>query len=618
MRKSGLAFIAGLTALIVVVHVLISDRLIERQLEKVAGRLVGARVELEGFHLSLLGLRVHWEGLQAADPDDPWRNLVQTGPCAFDLGLEPLLKKKLIIENLQAQEIRTGIARQTDGSLPQRLRGRPSPFMRKMSEKLTAARSRIPLLNPAVLTERVDVQGIWESATLQTPQRILLLQQEYEQRFEEWESRVDRLPSEEEVALLENRIREVDLDKLESPEEAARALQVLRETGDQVNRYRGQIRDAREELREKLSIEAMDQRIASWLEEDLAGMLALAGIPQLSGDRVAEMLFGETIVSRVSRIVRVVGAARRFSKRSGVLSRKRRPPRLAGQNIVFDRGQPLPAFWIQRAAFSGWYEGVGLSGTVRNVTSNQRVIDGPTLISASGSGTGGELYLVGTLDYRGKPREQITITVSGISLADMRLADSPLLPGPLAGGTGELSTFVRFEGENMYARLSFTGREIVFPETKGTNTDSDLTGLARTITAGISQISFEAEINADEEELDFLFRSTLDELTADILNSALEDEAAAAREQLESRVHQRIDPLAEEAVAEVAARRSGLDRKLEKRESALDEQQKLVALKRQTLEDRLESAGDETREEMRKKAEKTLKEKVPDSLKQVF
>jgi uncharacterized protein (TIGR03545 family) len=626
MRKSGLALVAGLAALILAVHFLVTDRLLERRLEKAAGRLVGARVELEGFHLSLLRLRVHWEGLQVADPDDPMLNLVQTGLCVFDLDLEPLLEKKFIVEDFQARDVQTGTRRLTDGSLPPRVRGEPSPFVRTMSARLEEARSRIPLFNPEVLAGQVDVEGIWESVSLQTQEQVALLRREYDRTLDHWETRIAGLPSREELGLLDDRIRAVSPADVESPGDAARSLQTLREAGEEVNRYLDQVKSIREGLGEELSVARLDRRIASWVQEELERVAALVKIPGLPADRVAEMLFGEAVVSRVERITRVVGTVRRLTGRFGGRPRKEKPPRLAGQDIAFAREQALPSLWIRSAAFSGEHRGIELAGRAGDVTSGQKIIDRPTRISAGGTGAGGTLRLQGVLDHRTAPREEIGLELSGFSLAGMRLIESPVFPAEFSGGTGTLGTVLRVQGEDLHAEVSFNGSGVSFavpgrPAGGGGATpgaSAIASRLADALAAGVSEISFGADIRVEDGRLSFSVHSNLDDRVAEILGETLGEEAAAARKELEARVHRELDPVAGQAVAHARERRDRLDRELEAVEASLEEQRELVRLKRGALESRLNEAGTRAQDELKEDAEKKLEEQLPGGLEKLF
>ena len=117
MRKKGLIFLIIVAALVIALNVFVTDRWLERRVERFASKSNGAKVELYRFNFSLLDLRLSWEELQVTDPDYTWTNLFETGHCSFDLALEPLMQRKVVVEDFELQGLRMGTPRETDGAL---------------------------------------------------------------------------------------------------------------------------------------------------------------------------------------------------------------------------------------------------------------------------------------------------------------------------------------------------------------------------------------------------------------------------------------------------------------------------------------------------------------------
>ena len=70
MRKQGLVFLIIVAALVIFVNSVVTDRWLERRMEKSGSRIAGARVQFDRVNFSPFGLSLSWEGLQVADPDD--------------------------------------------------------------------------------------------------------------------------------------------------------------------------------------------------------------------------------------------------------------------------------------------------------------------------------------------------------------------------------------------------------------------------------------------------------------------------------------------------------------------------------------------------------------------
>jgi len=105
MRKKGVIGLSVISALVIVVNMVFLDKWVEKGMESLIARLVGARVEFEKVDVSIAAARIGWERLQVADPDDTWSNLFETGPCSFQIALEPLFSKKFIIKTVLVHEL---------------------------------------------------------------------------------------------------------------------------------------------------------------------------------------------------------------------------------------------------------------------------------------------------------------------------------------------------------------------------------------------------------------------------------------------------------------------------------------------------------------------------------
>lgn len=597
------------------VHFFITDRLIERRLETAASRLNGALVELDGFDLSLLDLRVRWARLQVADPDDTMKNLFETGAADFNVGLAPLFRKKFIIEELRMQNIRAGTDREKDGGLPRSLRREKSPFMRKMEERLEDTASRIPVFDPDLLTRDIDIEGMWSSLTLESPGKIRALRDELGAALDRWEERSASLPSPDTVDELKNRVASIRPQDADTAEELARSLERANAAREDVSSHLEDVESMLSRFDEETrGVARLDARISGYIEEDYQRALALAELPDLSRESIAEMLFGESIVARVEKISGIVGRVRRYTGRfRALVPEKEKTPRLRGQDIPFVREQTLPKLWIKAVALSGEIRSVDLSGTVSNVVSSQRTIDRPTRLDLSGARPDrAALNLSGVIDHRGDvPVEEFSLGLVELPMKDMSLTGFPLLPGTVSGGRADLVASIRFSGDDMEARVRFTGRGVSFAPVEKTAGMSDLMHeAARSLARAIDRVDLQATMRVVDDRLTLDMTSNLDGLVADRLDDLLSEELGEARRVVESRIHAKVDGLALEVEESLTRREQEIRSRIESVRSTLTEQSHILEEKRNRLEDALESQ----KSEARRKAEKGLE----DSLRNLF
>ncbi|PYO40774.1 MAG: hypothetical protein DMD29_05805, partial [Gemmatimonadetes bacterium] len=79
---------------------LFADRLAKGAFESVGTAIVGAKVEVGRLHLDLSHGKVALTGLVVASPDEPLQNLLEADELTADIGVAPLLEKKVVIDRL--------------------------------------------------------------------------------------------------------------------------------------------------------------------------------------------------------------------------------------------------------------------------------------------------------------------------------------------------------------------------------------------------------------------------------------------------------------------------------------------------------------------------------------
>jgi uncharacterized protein (TIGR03545 family) len=117
MRWKGFIALALIVAAWILVTALFLDRWIESGLEAAGEAAVGAKVEIDGLDFRFSDLSIQWRRLQAADARQPMRNLLETGPAAFKMSPAALFRKRIVIDEMALEEVRSGTPRTTSGAL---------------------------------------------------------------------------------------------------------------------------------------------------------------------------------------------------------------------------------------------------------------------------------------------------------------------------------------------------------------------------------------------------------------------------------------------------------------------------------------------------------------------
>lgn len=617
MRKQGLIFLIVVAALVIFLNSVVTDRWLERRMEKFGSRSIGAKVEFSRVNFSPLDLSLNWEGLKVTDPDDTWTNLFETGHCAFDLAIEPLMKRKVVIEDFDLQGLRFGTPRKTDGALAggkkQKSLGQ-SKVVQSVEQNIKAEIERYPLLNLGILQGTVDVDSLWDEVALESPERIQALKEQYVSKYDEWEIRVADLPGEPEMVALERDIDSIQIDQIDTPQEAKASYDLLQTIEERNRDYYRTVTQIRDDLiMERTDITGVKGEIDAWIEEDYQRILAMAGLPELSREGIATMLFGERIANRMEKVLHIVGRVRTYSRKVGkYIPAKEFPPRGAGQDIRFTREQDYPRFWIQRLRLTGeTAQGIEIGGTVLHVVSDQQKIDRPTTIQLGGArADGAGLDFAGVIDGRDDvPKEQFDLTLKGFPLEGRTLTDFPFLAYPLSGGVAAITGRIDFEGSNFLAELGLRGTDVGFDTLHRPDAlDDELYALSLAMVRRIDEIQLAASVRQRGDDFKLDIESNLDDIVLDGLKQVMSDELQAVQEELSERIEGEIGTARSEVEALITEREAYLEKATWEAERRLIEQHTRIEQKREEIDSRVKAEEEriqrEAEEELQKQREK--------------
>lgn len=615
MRKQGLILLGILIAVFALIYYLLSNRWLEGQMEALGSAVVGARVEFDDVRFSLTDLRLSWNRLQVTDPDSTMSNLFETAHCDLDIDLEPLIYKKLIIQNIDVEGLRFNTPRETDGRLTRTEReaiASRMEFVRLVEEHLRESSADMPVFRAAGLLRKVNVDSIWALLKLQSPGKIDSLRTVVEEREKIWQQQLASLPDRQALEALGGRVQALDPQTLKNVDDVRAALATAEQIKGQLQGYRQSLNDVGSSLRADVAAVSQYTRdIPAWIEKDYRRALQMARLPDLSVQNIAKLLFGGQLLDRYARVTRYVGTARYYvEKYQAAVPQQEKPPRLAGQTIYFGKHRELPKFWIQKAALSGEFRGVQLQGVVRNIVSNQKSIDSSMTIALQGvrETDRAALRFNADFDYRGEqPRELLALEFDNFSLAGTRLTRSSLLPSRIQSGKGKLSAKIQFEGNGFDSQVEFNGRNLRFDETAVSGQDSRLGRISRAITAAVSEVSFRANAIEKERRFQFKITSNLDARIAEQLKGLVSGELERARQELKNRVE-----------AEIRARREPLERAVGQATEKVTAAVARVEEQLNGLDGQLASVQTRLKDELKKRLGGNVEEEAKKKLKNIF
>jgi uncharacterized protein (TIGR03545 family) len=414
--------------LIVLAWWLYSDRVIEHSIEDFGADLVGARVDVDEADLSLAEGRLRIVGLAAANPNSPMRNLFEAREIIADIRTLPLLRKKLLIEQLSVRGVRFGTERTESGELDH-----PSPESGQLLRTISgwADRVRIPPLNLEGLNAVVDVAAVAaESLTTYRQARSTIAFADSARV--EWEAQLRGLnpkPLVDSATALVNRLNNVN----------PLALGV---TG--VTQLASSSRDMMSSLTSMTSrVTSLDSTVRGGMDQLLASVNGLAAarqtdynyargllrLPSLDSPDLSASLFGDMAVARLEPVLYWVNQAGRYLPPG--LDPRRRPgpkrPRRAGVTVKFPDLHGDPSFLVETADADLEVGGEGAAAgkyaaQVTGLTSEPAILGEPlrAMVARTGAAVGPTDVRLGVvMDHTGPViRDSGSVALAGVGLPE--------------------------------------------------------------------------------------------------------------------------------------------------------------------------------------------------------
>lgn len=614
MRWKGILFLLVVFGIVIVLSLIFTDLWLEARLEGIGTSIVGAKVEFENVDFSIFGLHMKWDSLQVTNPKNTMKNIFTSGHTEFDMQLAPLLRKKVVIENIQMTNVTSGTDRTMDGKVekkPRPQQDRRPNFIIKTINRLEQDVSAAPAWNLEEMQDQVNVDSILNILNIRSPEKIDSLQNQIKMTYDHWDSTFNAVQWEEDFNFLGSRIRAVKPDEIQTLEGLQTAYTTLDKVYNKVDSLETFVMTAQDSLTEDLqTTQNKIGLVDDWIQQDYQNALDKAKLPAINKENMAIFLFGNRVVNQASQVLGTINTVRSYTDRlQSDKPKKEKPPRLRGQTIYFVQQQQYPSFWIKNVNLSGHTtRGLRLEGTLQHVVSQQKIIGEPTTLNIQGQrGDGANIALNAELNYLGEsPRELFSFNASQVPLQNVKLSNSELIPNRVEQGLGQLQTNLTVGGESLDGSLEFEAQSLVFDFGEQPS-EKQLDRTVRQILQQAQTLDVQAALQSSEERTQFGLNSNLDDLFARELRNMVGEEIQNARARIEERVQEEIAPYEAQFKTFVDEKTSQLQAEMQKYEDLLNEQKSLIETKQQELEVRIEEEKAELEGELEDEVKKRLR-----------
>jgi uncharacterized protein (TIGR03545 family) len=549
--KKGLIALLGFFILIALVWFFVVDWVVAMAIESQGTKAVGARVDVAGADLSLFPAGIEVRGLQVTNPDSPMSNAIDVRRIYSDIELMPLIKRKVIIDNLRMEGIRLNTPRKTSGavagakSVAEKEAASRPPWLDKMCAGQSAAPFSIP-----------NVQDILSREKLQS----IALAQQFSTRIDtakaQWQQRLKDLPTREELEAYKTR-----LEKLKAKGGGLGALlgsatELKNLTGD-LRKDLGRLEKAKADYQSAL--QDLKNQSAQLTQAPLGDMQRLKAKYAVSPEGLANLsrtLFGPSVCRGWEKGYQWYARLKPYIGAAGAPTQKESEKPGAPAKPALKKGE-LPDFLIRSLHVDALLDTGSFTGEATDITSDPGILDKPLAFKFLGRRMRQiqSINLDGVLNFiqPSNPRHHIKLLVEKYGLDHMALGNFDNLPVAITKALADISMNIDMAGPKLDALAKARFENVQMAVEKSTG--SEVTGALADAVTSVTHFALTAIVNGNDPDYTARVQSDLDP----VLHNAMGQIIAKATSKFEAQLKAAIVEKTQEPIKNAHNQLGGLE-----------------------------------------------------------
>jgi uncharacterized protein (TIGR03545 family) len=444
--KKGLFVIAGFLIVIAVVWFVVVDWAVKMAIESQGTKAVGARVDVAKADLSLFPAGIELLGLDVTNPDSPMTNALAVRRIFSDIELMPLIKGKIIIDNLRMEGIRLNTPRKSSGAVTtgksaDNTKVDPVP---PWLDKMCAGDRPIQFAIP-------EVKDILAREKLQSLQLAQDLGAKIEAAKTDWQQRLKALPAQKDLETYKKR-----LDKIKTSGGGLAALMgsatELKTLNDDLQKDLSRLKKAKESYQTEL--DGLKQQTAQLTRAPLEDVRRLKAKYAISAEGLAnlsQVLFGPSVCDWWQKGYHWYA---RLKPYIGGLSQKKTDKKAESAKPALQKGD-LPAFLIRELHIDALLDTGNFTGEAADITSDPQIWIKPLTFKFLGRRMKQiqNVNMDGVLNFMqpGNPQHHVKVLVEKFALQNLDLSDAKDLPVSIANALADININFNLAGPKLDA-----------------------------------------------------------------------------------------------------------------------------------------------------------------------
>lgn len=595
IRWSFLIITAIIIALIAILNILFFDKILKKIIISAGQTAVGAKVEIDYLKTSFKNCSVTINGFRAADKNNYFKNLVDIEKVRFDVRFAPLLRKKVVIDEMSVDGLRWQTDRKTSGELPKKKKSNEESKFSKMFK--SAKDKTVTEFNnlPSVETfnkiqdqiKNFDINKLIEDSGLSSIKEVEKVSQDLQNKYKSYQDKVNNFNYEEKINKAKTLADELSKSKFGSIADIANTakkvneLKVIKKEFDDILT---ELNNAKKDISATIDV---TKQIKNTVTNDVNMICEKISIPTLNTKNISQMIFGTKWVSRVEKTLYYISIIKQYiPEGSEEKEVKEVKQRALGRDILF-REKLYPSLLISLMKLSGTTaktkeeQGIDFSGLIKNISSSPSLVNAPITLELNGNNATQKLAVSGLFDHRTKDsKDNIKVELTGLLGTLLNIEPNDYLP---LVDTANVNVAGNFDLNNSGFLCS---ADIAFKDIKEKDLKSvegNLKYLAQ-ITNSIK--SFDVNLTAktqDSENLDVKINSDIDKKLYDAMSKMFSAKVNEAKDKIKQKVNELAQAKVKEIEKSLQGQKDTVLKQINEKIGAVDNIEKIIgdALKKQ-------------------------------------
>lgn len=399
-------------------------------LELAGYHIVGAEVNIGRLETSFLKARIELDQIELTNSEKPTHNSMVLGKIRYQILWDGLLRARIIIEEVTAENIQIDSLRKKIGKVkppPPPPKSGEDFFSQALNATKDKALNKVASQNTEnalggiskILGGQASQEDILSEIkkSLKAEAHINEVKQLIADKQTQWQTRIQSLPKQDQLKKIENELKKLQTLKINNPQEAQSALNTLKINLEELQSMGKQVEKATQDLNGDLKlINQQFQAIEKLVKSDLQQINQYLKLPAIDSQEIFKSILMDYIQPYLAKFGYYRNLAQSYMPPN--LTKPKQPdqidlalkpsPREKGKVYEFGRLGSYPLFWIKKISLSSQANEnlkIGaLSGLITHITSNQALINQPTQVSFKADFPSHELVgltFKGTFDNRG-------------------------------------------------------------------------------------------------------------------------------------------------------------------------------------------------------------------------